>query len=110
MEQKELAIREQQWCTAIVAAKRSGQNIKMWCAENGSAPSTFYKWQRKLQDKALTQKQQPEFQGPLPPKPSKGTPTVNRIAIRIQDTTAELPADMTAAQICELIRGIRHAG
>lgn len=110
MEQKALAIREQQWCTAIVAAKRSGQNIKAWCAENGIAPSTFYKWQRKLRDKALAPKQQPEFQELLPPKPRTGTPAANRIIIRIQDITAELPADMTAAQISELIRGIRHAG
>lgn len=38
------------WRNTIACAKRSGRPIKAWCAENGVALSTFYKWQRKLWD------------------------------------------------------------
>ena len=100
------------WRNTIACAKRSGRPIKAWCAENGVALSTFYKWQRKLRDSLVEARElpQPVFAEFERPAPEYFISASDRIVLRIQDVVIELRAGTPAAQISEVIRGIRHAG
>lgn len=44
------------------------------------------------------------------PAPEYFISASDRIVLRIQDVVIELPASTPAAQISEVIRGVRHAG
>lgn len=112
MEKRALAVRAEQWRNTIACAKRSGRPVKAWCAENGVALSTFYKWQRKLRDSLLEARElpQPVFAELKRPAPEYSISASGRIVLRIQDVVIELPASAPAAQISEVIRGVRHAG
>ena len=36
------------WAGRISECRNSGQNVKVWCRENGICEQTYYKWQRRL--------------------------------------------------------------
>ena len=112
MEKRALAVRAEQWRNTIACAKRSDRPIKAWCAENSAALSTFYKWQRKLRDSLVEARElpQPVFAELERPAPEYFIFASDRIVLRIQDVVIEPPASTPAAQISEVIRGVRHAG
>jgi len=92
MEQNTMAVREQQWL------------------ETGIAESTFYRWQQRIRQH-LPGSAEPTFvELPEQAKPLTSAQPVHLITVHIQDITVELPSGLPAAQISELIRGIRHAG
>ena len=110
MEKKAMAVRERNWYQTITAARQSGQTIRSWCAENGVAVSSFYSWQKKIQEELLQQSQLVEFEE-LPAVPvEKAKPSAERIVIRIRDISAELPVTISASRLSEIIRSIRSAG
>lgn len=43
------------WAERISECRSSGQNIKVWCKENGVCEQTYYKWQRRLFEMAQMQ-------------------------------------------------------
>ena len=43
------------WAGRISECRSSGQNVKVWCRENGVCEQTYYKWQRRLFEMAQTQ-------------------------------------------------------
>ena len=111
MEKKAMAVREEQWLQTIVAAKQSGQPIKVWCIEHGVSVPSFYKWQRKMRDALLTaQGSEVQFQELEMSRSRCDILAADRIILHIQDITVELPASISAEQISAVIRGIRHAG
>ncbi|MGN8807436.1 MULTISPECIES: IS66 family insertion sequence element accessory protein TnpA [unclassified Blautia] len=110
MEQNAMAVREQQWLETIQTAKKSGLPVNQWCHENGIAESTFYRWQQRIRQH-LPGSAEPTFvELPEQAKPLTSAQPVHLITVHIQDVTVELPSGLPAAQISELIRGIRHAG
>ena len=110
MEQNTLAVREQQWLETIQTAKKSGLPVNQWCHENGIAESTFYRWQQRIRQH-LPGSAEPTFvELPEQAKPLTSAQPVHLLTVHIQDITVELPSGLPAAQISELIRGIRHAG
>lgn len=109
MEQNAMAVREQQWLETIQTAKKSGLPVNQWCHENGIAESTFYRWQQRIRQH-LPGSAEPTFvELPEQAKPLTSAQPVHLITVHIQDITVELPSGLPAAQISELIRGIRHA-
>ena len=40
------------WAGRISECRNSGQTVKLWCRENGVCEQTYYKWQRKLFERA----------------------------------------------------------
>ena len=109
MEKQALAVREQQWYQTITTAKQSGQSIKSWCAENGVPLSSFYSWQRKMRN-ALLQQESVQFEELPSHLPKKAAAPSARIILHVQDVSVELPAELPASQLSEIIRGIRNAG
>ena len=110
MEQNAMAVREQQWLETIQTAKQSGLPVNQWCHENGIAESTFYRWQQKIRQHLPGSAEPPFIELPEQPKPSIPTQPSHLITLHMRDITVEIPSDISAAQISELIRGIRHAG
>ena len=110
MEQNEMAMREQQWLETIQTAKQSGLPVNQWCHENGIAESTFYRWQQKIRQHLPGSAEPPFIELPEQPKPSIPTQPSHLITLHMRDITVEIPSDISAAQISELIRGIRHVG
>ena len=43
------------WAGRISACRNSGQNVKVWCRENGVCEQTYYKWQRRIFEKKQAQ-------------------------------------------------------
>ena len=110
MEQNAMAVREQQWLETIQAAKQSGLPVNQWCHENGIAESTFYRWQQRIRQHLPGSAEPPFIELPEQPKLSVPAQHSHLITLHMRDITVELPSDLPAAQISELIRGIRHAG
>ena len=110
MEQNAMAVREQQWLETIRAAKKSSLPVNQWCHENGIAESSFYRWQQRIRQHLLGSAEPPFIELPKQAKPSVPAQRSHLVTLHIQDITVEFPSDLSAAQISELIRGIRHAG
>ena len=36
------------WAARVRACRSSGLTVKAWCAENGIAPNTYFRWQKKV--------------------------------------------------------------
>ena len=110
MEQNAMAVQEQQWLETIQTAKKSGLPVNQWCHENGIAESTFYRWQQRIRQHLLGSAEPPFIELPKQAKPSVPAQPSYLITLHMRDITVEIPSDISAAQISELIRGIRHAG
>ena len=43
------------WAGRISECRNSGQNVKVWCKENGICEQTYYRWQKRLFEMAKAQ-------------------------------------------------------
>ena len=61
-----MSIREKQWMDIITACNASNMNKKEWMRIHNVSPKNFYRWQKVLRERALTEME--EYQYPvLPP-------------------------------------------
>ena len=44
------------WAGRISECRSSGQNVKVWCKENGICEQTYYRWQKRLFEMAKAQR------------------------------------------------------
>ncbi len=44
-----------EWSRRVEACRRSGQRVSEWCAEQGIPVSTYYSWQRKVYQAAVSE-------------------------------------------------------
>ena len=44
-----------EWCRRVEACRKSGQRVSEWCAEQGIPVSTYYSWQRKVFQAAVSE-------------------------------------------------------
>ncbi len=45
------------WAGRISECRNSGQNVKVWCKENGICEQTYYRWQKRLFEMAKAQQE-----------------------------------------------------
>ena len=45
------------WAGRISECRSSGQNVKVWCKENGICEQTYYRWQKRLFEMAQAQQE-----------------------------------------------------
>ena len=45
------------WAGRISECRNSGQNVKVWCKENGIREQTYYRWQKRLFEMARAQQE-----------------------------------------------------
>ena len=89
-----------EWGRRVEACRYSGQKVSTWCAEQGIAVSTYYNWQRKVFQAAVSESEVNFAE--LPVRPAKA------------DTAAsihcgELRVDIHAGADTETIHGIIQA-
>lgn len=44
-----------EWCRRVEACRQSGQRVSEWCGEHGIPVSTYYSWQRKVYQAAVSE-------------------------------------------------------
>ena len=49
------------WKERITACRSSGQTVRGWCRENGISASSYYQWQRRLNEQSAGQTERTAF-------------------------------------------------
>ena len=74
------------WAERISACRSSGKKIRIWCEENNLSINAYYKWQRKLADETLRNRQSEVVFAEAPPI----TQEIETPAAVIQTSSAEI--------------------
>ena len=88
------------WAGRISECRSSGQNVKVWCKENGICEQTYYKWQRKLFEMAKAQ-QEVQFAEVTPSAACRGNVAVT---VRIAGAEADICNGADAATVETVLR------
>ncbi len=72
------------WAGRISECRNSGQNVKVWCKENGICEQTYYRWQKRLFEMAKAQ-QKIQFAEVTPVQPVRS----GNIAVTVRIAGAE---------------------
>lgn len=89
------------WAGRISECRNSGQNVKVWCKENGICEQTYYRWQKRLFEMAQAQ-QEVQFAEVTPVR------SVHRgnvaVTVRIAGTEADIHSGADAATVETVLR------
>ena len=92
------------WAGRITECRNSGQNIKVWCKENGICEQTYYRWQKRLFEMAKAQ-QELQFADVTPVQPVRcGNMAVT---VRIARTEADIYSGADAATVETVLRFLK---
>ena len=92
------------WAGRITECRNSGQNIKVWCKENGICEQTYYRWQKRLFEMAKAQ-QELQFADVTPVQPVRcGNMAVT---VRIAGTEADIYSGADAATVETVLRFLK---
>ena len=92
------------WAGRISECRSSGQNVKVWCKENGICEQTYYKWQRRLFEIAQAQ-QEVQFAEVTPVQPiCSGNVAVT---VRIAGAEADIHSGANAAMVETVLRFLK---
>lgn len=89
------------WAERISACRSSGQNVKVWCKENGICEQTYYKWQKRLFEMAKSQ-QEVQFTEVTPVQPVR--PGNIAVTIRMAGTEADIHSGADASTVEMVLR------
>ena len=89
------------WAERVEACRSSGLTIRRWCEENGVAPNTYYRWQKKVYD-AVFPDQGQFYEVPVS-KPSAGI----AMTIEIGGITVNVRHGADEATILAALRAIK---
>ena len=96
-QQNKLAV----WAGRISECRSSGQNVKVWCKENGICEQTYYRWQKRLFEMAKTQ-QEIQF-AEVTPVQSVHSGNV-AVTVRIAGAEADIHGGADAATVETVLR------
>ena len=85
------------WAGRISECRSSGQNVKVWCKENGICEQTYYRWQKRLFEMAKAQ-QEVQFAEITPAQPVRCGDVA--VTVRIAGAEADIcnGADATTVE------------
>ena len=89
-----------EWSRRVEACRRSGQRVSEWCAEQGIPVSTYYSWQRKVFQAAVSENEVCFAEVPV-------RPAAAEVAASVQ--CGELRVDIHTGADTETIRAIIQA-
>ena len=84
------------WAGRISECRSSGQNVKVWCKENGICEQTYYRWQKRLFEMAQAQ-QEVRFAEVTPVQPVHYGNVV--VTVRIAGAEADIHSGADAATV-----------
>ena len=89
------------WAGRISECRSSGQNVKVWCKENGVCEQTYYKWQRRLFEISQTQ-QEIQFAEVTPAHPVRCGNVA--VTVRIAGTEVDIHSGADVATVETVLR------
>ena len=89
------------WAGRISECRSSGQNVKVWCKENGICEQTYYRWQKRLFEMAKAQ-QEIQFAEVTPVHPSCSGNVA--VTVRIAGAEADIHGGADAATVETVLR------
>ena len=89
------------WAGRISECRSSGQNVKVWCKENGVCEQTYYKWQRRLFEMSQTQ-QEIQFTEVTPAHPVRCGNVA--VTVRIAGTEVDIHSGADVATVETVLR------
>ena len=92
------------WAGRISECRSSGQNVKVWCKENGICEQTYYKWQRRLFEMAQAQ-QEVQFAEVTPVRPVHSSNVA--VTVRIAGAEADIHSGANAATVETVLRFLK---
>ena len=84
------------WAGRISECRNSGQNVKVWCKENGICEQTYYRWQKRLFEMAQAQ-QEVQFAEVTPVQPVHYGNVA--VTVRIAGAEADIHSGADAATV-----------
>ena len=89
------------WAGRISECRSSGQNVKVWCKENGICEQTYYRWQKRLFEMAQAQ-QEVQFAEVTPVRPLRSGNVA--VTVRIAGAEADIHSGADAATVETVLR------
>ena len=89
------------WAGRISECRNSGQNVKVWCKENGICEQTYYRWQKRLFEMAKLQ-QEVQFAEVTPVQPIRSGNVA--VTVRIAGAAADIHSGADALTIETVLR------
>jgi len=89
------------WAGRISECRNSGQNVKVWCKENGICEQTYYRWQKRLFEMAKAQ-QEVQFAEVTPMQPIRSGNVA--VTVRIAGAAADIHSGADALTIETVLR------
>ena len=89
------------WAGRISECRKSGQNVKAWCRENGICEQTYYKWQKLLFEMAQAQ-QEVQFAEVTPVHPLRCGNVA--VTVRVSGAEADIHSGADAATVETVLR------
>ena len=92
------------WAGRISECRSSGQNVKVWCKENGICEQTYYRWQKRLFEMIKAQ-QEVQFAEVTPVQPVRlGSVAVT---VRIAGAEADIHSGADAGTVETVLRFLK---
>ena len=92
------------WAGRISECRSSGQNVKVWCKENGICEQTYYRWQKRLFEMAKAQ-QEVQFAEVTPVQSVRSANVA--VTVRISGAEADIHSGADAATIETVLRFLK---
>ena len=92
------------WAGRISECRSSGQNVKVWCKENGICEQTYYRWQKRLFEMAKAQ-QEVQFAEVTPVQPVRSGNVA--VTVRIAGAEADICNGANAATVETVLRFLK---
>ena len=89
------------WAGRISECRNSGQNVRVWCKENGICEQTYYRWQKRLFEMARAQ-QEVQFAEVTPAQSVRSGNVA--VTVRIAGVEADICNGADAATIETVLR------
>ena len=89
------------WAGRISECRSSGQNVKVWCKENGICEQTYYRWQKRLFEMAKAQ-QEVQFAEVTPAQSVRSGNVA--VTVRIAGAEADIHSGADAVTVETVLR------
>ena len=89
------------WAGRISECRSSGQNVKVWCKENGICEQTYYRWQKRLFEMAKAQ-QEIQFAEVTPVQSVRSANVA--VTVRIAGAEADIHSGADTATVETVLR------
>ena len=102
----------QDWAAAIQDCRSRGMSVRQWCKENGTTPTTYYRWEREVLAIAETSRKTPGHtpvafaELPAPPKVTRNVSECSA-TLHIGSGSIDIYQELTPELLQTLVRTLQ---